>query len=141
MVDVMPTDASILGFGNEWYREALRNSSSTILPNGIEIRHVTAPYFVATKIEAFHDRGQGDYLASHDFEDLISVVDGRLTIEVELIRCPAALRNFVATRFSEFLADRKFHEALPGVVLDAGDSPSRTTLIIEKMNTMLRGVK
>lgn len=36
-----------------------------------------APYFCATKLEAFGGRGKNDYLASHDLEDLITVVDGR----------------------------------------------------------------
>jgi chloramphenicol O-acetyltransferase len=42
----------------------------------IRIRVVTAPYFCATKLEAFRGRGKGDYLASHDLEDLLTVVDG-----------------------------------------------------------------
>ncbi|MCU1328259.1 MAG: hypothetical protein JWN34_3629 [Bryobacterales bacterium] len=43
----------------------------------LEVRVVTAPYFLATKIEAFLGRGKGDYLWSHDLEDLIFVIDGR----------------------------------------------------------------
>ena len=48
----------------------------------LEIRVVTAPYFIATKIEAFRGRGRGDFLASHDLEDLIFVIDGRSSIVV-----------------------------------------------------------
>jgi hypothetical protein len=33
---------------------------------------VTAPYFLATKIEAFYGRGKKDFLASHDMEDIIN---------------------------------------------------------------------
>ena len=38
---------------------------------------VTAPYFMATKIEAFYGRGGDDFLGSHDMEDIITVIDGR----------------------------------------------------------------
>ncbi len=43
----------------------------------LRVRVVAAPYFCATKLETFRDRGKGDYLASHDLEDPITVVEGR----------------------------------------------------------------
>jgi hypothetical protein len=36
-----------------------------------------APVFLATKLEAFDGRGQGDFLFSHDLGDLLAVVDGQ----------------------------------------------------------------
>ena len=44
---------------------------------------VTAPVFLATKLEAFRGRGQGDFLFSHDLEDLMAVVDGRAALVEE----------------------------------------------------------
>jgi hypothetical protein len=41
--------------------------------------------FVATKFEAFHGRGNNDHLASHDLEDIITVVDGRPELMGNLI--------------------------------------------------------
>jgi len=37
---------------------------------------VTGLYFLATKFAAFDGRGKGDYMASHDLEDIVAVVDG-----------------------------------------------------------------
>jgi hypothetical protein len=34
-------------------------------------------YSLATKMEALKGRGGGDYVASHDMEDIITVLDGR----------------------------------------------------------------
>lgn len=65
-VDVMPTDAEILGFSNQWYQQALENSVVRQISEDMAIRLVTAPYFLATKIDAFHNRGAEDYIASHD---------------------------------------------------------------------------
>ncbi len=50
------------------------------------IKSVTAPYFLATKFEAFKTRGNNDLLASHDYEDIITVIAGRINLaeEVEL---------------------------------------------------------
>jgi predicted nucleotidyltransferase len=61
ILDVMPTNPEILGFGNEWYEEALRHSDVVTLPSGSRIRVVTSPYFLATKLAAFEGRGNNDY--------------------------------------------------------------------------------
>ncbi|VAX09705.1 hypothetical protein MNBD_GAMMA25-1231 [hydrothermal vent metagenome] len=52
-------------------------NAQQIMINGININHITAPIFIATKLDAFLSRGKADYLLNHDLEDLISVVDGR----------------------------------------------------------------
>lgn len=56
----MPVEPEILGYSNRWYEGALAQAQSYALPNGMSIRLATAPYVVATKIEAFHGRGAGD---------------------------------------------------------------------------------
>ena len=72
VVDVMPTDAAVLGFTNRWYAAALAHA--TWVPLGTrDIRLITAPYFLATKFEAFHGRGHGDVRGSHDLEDIVAV--------------------------------------------------------------------
>ncbi len=69
MLDVMPSNPDVLGFGNEWYRPALDAAESIELPSGTQIRLVSAPFFLATKLAAFDGRGGGDYLISHDIEE------------------------------------------------------------------------
>lgn len=83
-LDVMPIEEKILGFTNRWYRAAMDAAQQIELEPGLHIRIVTAPYFVATKLEAFRGRGRGDYTTSHDLEDLLAVVDGRLEIVPEI---------------------------------------------------------
>ena len=67
ILDIMPTDEKIFGFGNRWYKEALQNAVTHEIGSGIQIKSITAPYFIATKIEAFKTRGNNDLLVSHDF--------------------------------------------------------------------------
>src|SRR5579862_2435199 len=66
ILDVMPTDEKILGFSNRWYKEAIQNAHIYSLKEGITIKVVTAPYFLATKLEAFKTRGNMDFYASRD---------------------------------------------------------------------------
>jgi len=59
-LDAMPLDEKILGFSNRWYRAAMESSVTERLSDDLEIRIVTGPFFVATKLEAFKGRGRGD---------------------------------------------------------------------------------
>jgi len=52
ILDLMPTDEKILGFGNPWYHDAIKYKISTVL-DGMIVYHISAPYFIATKLEAF----------------------------------------------------------------------------------------
>ncbi len=67
-VDVMPTLDDVLGFSNRWYALAAETAQGVTLPSETQILVITAPAFVATKLEAFAGRGGGDYRYSHDLE-------------------------------------------------------------------------
>ena len=113
-VDVMPTDEKILGFSNKWYSPAIKNATELYLEKSLRIRIVTAPYFLATKIEAFYGRGKGDYIASHDMEDIITIIDGRTELIDEVKGSEADLRKFLSEKFQQFLKNEVFQESLPG---------------------------
>lgn len=134
LVDVMPTDEKILGFGNRWYAEAAENSVQMTLPNGHVIRHVTAPYFLGTKLEAFESRGKKDFFVSHDFEDLVAVTDGRRELLEELRNSPVPLRTYVAGRMREYIGDPVLLDALPGVILDPGSE--RAGIVFQRMQAI-----
>ncbi len=113
-VDVMPSEGSILGFSNRWYPAAIRAATTHNLDDTLKIRLITAPYFSATKIEAFRDRGGGDYAASHDLEDFLAVVDGRAQLVSEVQSCAADLLSYLAAETRSLLSTRNFVDALPG---------------------------
>jgi len=125
-VDVMPTLEEVLGFANRWYSLCVTTAASLVLPNGVVIRVVQAPVFIGTKLEAFHGRGSGDYLFSHDLGDIISVVDGRDSLQGECKQMPHELQDYLAKQFSALLADRRFLDALPGHL--PGDAISQSRL-------------
>ena len=87
-IDVMPVAEAVLGFTNRWYQPAMESAERVDLA-GLTLRCITPVYFVATKLEAFHGRGDGDYYASHDLEDAIAVVDGRPELVDEILEASA----------------------------------------------------
>jgi predicted nucleotidyltransferase len=94
VVDVMPTIPHILGFSNRWYPEGMANTLPYVLPNGLPIRLFRPAYFVASKLEAFRHRGNGEYRWSQDFDDLVYVLDSRPEIVAE-IRQAAEVRTYI----------------------------------------------
>ena len=97
VVDLMADDESILGFTNRWYRQAAVHAQVVEI-EGVQIRVITAPFFIATKLEAFADpsrENSGDLLASRDVEDIIAVIDGRPTIAEELRDAPGEVRVYL----------------------------------------------
>ncbi len=74
-VAVMPSASKVLGFSYRWYEGGIENKISRRLPNGIEIFVFRPEYFLAAKFEAHKGRGGKDLRQSHDFEDVIYILD------------------------------------------------------------------
>ena len=107
LVDLMPTDPSILGFSNRWYRPALENARPVKIGKH-EVRIVTAPYFLATKLEAFHSRGKNDFQMSRDLEDIVTVIDGRPELVDEVHLAPADVQKYLSDEFGALLSKPRF---------------------------------
>ena len=131
-LDVMPTDDSILGFSSSWYAEAIETAKK-IDVGGIRIRVITAPYLIATKLEAFKSRGRNDYLASHDLEDIVALIDSRVSVPDEVLASTRGVRRYIADEFGTMLADSGFAAALPGLILD----PGRVAFVRHQMNRIV----
>jgi predicted nucleotidyltransferase len=136
VLDVMPLDEKILGFSNRWYRDAIETPEIRRLSQDLEIRVVTAPFFIATKLEAYKGRGQGDFLASHDLEDLIAVVDGRAELIAELQTASDQLRVYVRSEIKTLLDARGFRDALPGYLYPDAASQARMSIIMERLQAL-----
>ena len=136
-IDVMPTEPSILGFSNRWYADALKYPETRNIADDLYIRLVTAPYFLATKMEAFLGRGKGDYLASHDMEDIVTLIDGRKEIIDEIGSSDPELKVYLAERFSDLLNDDAFHDALPGYLYGDAASQARRPVILNRMQKII----
>lgn len=132
IVDIMPTNPAILGFSNRWYGPAFEHAMSVHL-NGYEFRLISAPYFLATKLEAFHGRGKNDHRLSPDLEDIVMIVDGRPELITEVEQSHSSLREFLRDRFSVLLADRDFIESLPGHLLPDQASQQRISIVLNRL--------
>lgn len=123
-VDVMPLDASVLGFSNRWYPEGFARSETARLPAGGVIRIFSLPYLVASKLEAFKGRGRGDFMGSSDMEDIATLVDGAADFAARIDGAPMTVRGYLRRSLRKLRADGRFLDALEGH-LPAAAGPGR----------------
>src|SRR6185437_2252247 len=126
IVDVMPIDERVLGFTNRWYPTAIDTAQHLDIA-GHRVRIVTPALFMATKLEAFHGRGNNDVLTSHDLEDVVTVVDGRPEIVDDVATAAAEIRAYISSEIRSLLANPDFMEALPGFLLPDPANQARRT--------------
>lgn len=135
-VDVMPSRQEILGFANRWYPLSIATAQLHTLPSGMQVRVIRAPEFIATKLEAFYGRGQGDHLFSHDLGDIISVIDGRASLLTECLDSHRPLREYLALQFQTLLATRAFVDSVPGHLPPDPASQERLPHIMSLMKSI-----
>lgn len=138
LLDVMPSRREILGFSNRWYEFAIQTATSVRLPSGLEIRVIAAPAFLATKLVAFEHRGQGDFRASHDLEDIVTLLDGRASLPDECHESQSELREWLATRVRELLDSASFREALSGHLSPDAASQDRRQVVVDALDRIAR---
>ncbi len=132
LFDLMPVQHDVLGFSNRWYPYAVQTAVAVDLGDGLKIRLVSAVAFVATKLEAFASRGGGDFLCSHDLEDVLNIVDGRAELAEEMVAAPTELRQVVATAFAGLLANQDFANVLPGLIAE----PERAGVVLDRLKNL-----
>ena len=115
-VDLMPSDPNILGFANPWYPQAIHTATVHVLPSGTSLRVIAAPAFMATKFAAFAGRGRGDFMASHDLEDIINLVDGRAEVLAEIAQSSPTLREYLSAQCKTLMSTPAFLDALLGLL-------------------------
>jgi len=133
LLDVMPIDPKVLGFGNQWYEPAIKHAQEYLLPSGKTIKLISTPYFLITKLDAFEGRGENDYLMSHDIEDIIAVFDGRAELVDDVNSAEAGLVTELSKRFSDLLKDSRFIEAVPGHMPADTISQQRVSAVFKAM--------
>jgi len=136
VVDIMPTDEDILGFSNKWYKEGFQQSIESELPDGARIKIFSAPYFLASKLEAFKSRGEYNGRTSHDFEDIVFLLESRPSIWNEMKQAPSGLVEYLKTEFSTLLQD-PFHREWIGCHVERWAIPS-TDFIIQKIRAFMQ---
>lgn len=137
-VDVMPTDSDVLGFSNRWYEEGIEIKIQKTLPDGTEVFVFPPEYYLAAKFEAHYSRGGNDLRQSHDFEDIIYILDNCSDILDNISASNSSVKMYLKKECRKLLENPNITEgietALPyGSGEESGDILSMTILEIAEI--------
>ena len=135
IVDIMPTGENVLGFKNKWCPEGYKNSRVVDIDEQHSVRIFSLPYFIASKLDAFTDRGKNDGRTSADFEDIVYVMEYSRSIWDQLKSAPPEVKSYLQNKFKELLAKPYFFEWIDGHV--SHGSPPATYYIIQELKTFI----
>lgn len=133
-VDIMPAEDGPLGPANKWYKLGFADLW-TVKAKEESIQILPAPCYLATKFEAFNDRGK-DYRTSHDFEDIIYIIDNRTSIVEEIKNTLPEIKSYLQSELLKLGNNPNYDEILsahihPLIIAD------RAPIVKEKITQIL----
>lgn len=129
-VDVMPTDSKVLGFSNRWYKEGIENKTTKTLPDGTEVFVFPPEYYLAAKFEAHKGRGGEDLRQSHDFEDIIYILDNCQNIFEDINNSNQNIKDYLKEECLKLLQNEGLTEGIESA-LPYGSGEESTDIILE----------
>jgi predicted nucleotidyltransferase len=135
IVDIMPTNDSSIGFTNKWYPDGFVNAINHQIDEMVTIKILSAPYYIATKLEAHKSRGNNDGRTSHDFEDIIYILENRATIWNEMNSAGESVKEYLQSEFLILLENPNLFEWIDAHV-ERG-SPPATYFILDALKKFI----
>lgn len=137
-VDVMSTNASSVGFTNRWYSEGVKTAIE-IVSIPVSVKIFSLPYFLASKLVAFRDRGNNDYMGSRDMEDIVSLLEvaNEALFENILSEVSQELLFFLKKEFQTLLNTSDFLDCLPGAVFNRASATKSAAAVKQRMQKLI----
>lgn len=135
IVDIMPTLPDTIGFANIWYHEGFHNAIEYQIDKTDSIKILSTPYFIATKFEAFKGRGNNDGRTSHDFEDIVYVLENKSKVWHELNNAKESVREYLRNEFKLLFENSNLFEWIDCHV-ENSERPA-TYYIMEQIETFI----
>jgi predicted nucleotidyltransferase len=136
-VDVMNTKSIGWAPSNPWFEAGFAQRQLVeLFPKRIAI--LPLPYFLAAKFSAYNSRGRNNPVTSHDFEDIVYILDNSLDIQNELSKLPEDVKPYLKYEFKKILNDKAKQEAIEGnVALD--NRNYRVKRILDSVQKLFNG--
>lgn len=83
-VDVMNTKAIGWAPANPWFAPGFLVKETAQVDNQ-NVQILPLPYFLASKFSAYQGRGNNEPRTSHDFEDIVYILDNRLNLVEQIL--------------------------------------------------------
>jgi hypothetical protein len=137
LVDVMSTQAVGWAPSNRWFMPGFEKSFSIELDD-VTIRLMPLPYLLASKMEAFFDRGIKDVYASHDLEDILYIFNYSTNLVEQVLEADSEVIDYLKVSVDRMTSDPKIREVIPAhLFYETADE--RLEIILEKMKRIVSG--
>lgn len=128
-VDTLPNRRIISLPHNPWFAALMHSAQRFEVIPGRHAWIASAPCFIATKFQAFWDRGRKDILKSKDLKDILAVVNGRSELLLEIESAAPEVLRYLQLNFGRILEDGEIIECLPQLVPE----DIREVLVVRRM--------
>lgn len=130
-VDVMSTKEIGWAPANPWFEKGYNNLIQVNMDQ-TQINCLSLPYYLATKFAAFYARGRNDPRTSHDFEDIVYLLNFNSSIVEHVKNSNHVLKQYLIKCFKDILSDSVKQEAILGNLFYE-DQEYRFNKIIDKL--------
>lgn len=134
LIDFIPYEETPLGPTNRWLKPGFEKAYPVKVGDA-EIKILPVSLFLATKWEAFKDRG-GDPRMSHDFEDIIYVIDNNQNLVDDISNAKKDVRDFLKLMSKEILTHSSANEIIE-CHINPYTANERRKLIIGKLELIV----
>jgi hypothetical protein len=139
LIDVMSTKAVGWAPSNRWFMPGFEKSTMYDLEE-IKIQLMPLPYFLASKMEAFFDRGISDLYSSHDLEDILYIFNYTTTIVEQIVNADREVAEYLKECAERMVREEAIHSVIPAhLFYETADE--RFEIIIEKMKSIVNGLQ
>lgn len=115
-VDFMPARSKVLNLNSRWFEQGLRKKRVVEISKKHKLGIFPLPYFLASKFDAFQDRGQEDPRLSDDLED-ICVILSCIENDDELFQdADKEVTTYLKAQMKQMIEDSTMREAVYGHV-------------------------
>jgi len=135
LIDFIPFEETILGPTNSWLKPGFEKAYPVNIGE-IEIKILPVSLFLATKWEAYKSRGN-DPRTSHDFEDIIYIVDNNLEVVEDIRNANKDVQNFLKEMSTEILNHNSRNEIIE-CHINPFSANERREIVIAKLNEILK---
>lgn len=112
-VDVMSTKEVGWAPANPWFAPGFERAVPAKIED-ITIKILPLTYFLATKFSAFATRGGSDPRMSHDFEDIVYILNYASDFKEEILKSDNEVKLYLIGAFQKILNDNRMQEAIIG---------------------------
>ncbi|MCM4156885.1 nucleotidyl transferase AbiEii/AbiGii toxin family protein [Gramella sp. AN32] len=137
-VDVMSTTEVGWAPANPWFASGFENSITQEVEK-VEIRILTLPYFLATKFAAFEGRGGSDPRMSHDFEDIVYLLNYISNFKEQIQESDPEVQHYLKEQFAAIRDRGNMQEAIIANLYHE-DQQMRFDRIMEEIKELTKSI-